>query len=189
MRRTVSDEDARRWDARHAAVDAVGALPPDALRGRLGLLPGGGRALDVACGRGAVAVWLAERGFVVDAVDVSAVGLAALAGVDGVRALRADLDLGLPPDCAGPYDVLVCQRFRDPALYPAFTRLLAPGGLLVVTVLSEVDGEPGPFRAQAEELLAAFADLDVLHHHEGGGEAHIVARLVIAGPASSAQAP
>ena len=185
----VGDEDARRWDARHAAVGAVGALPPDALRGRLDLLPAGGRALDVACGRGAVALWLAERGFTVDAVDVSAVGLAALAGVVDVHPVRADLDRGLPASCTGPYDVVVCQRFRDPALYPAFVERLAPGGLLVVTVLSEVDDEPGPFRAPAGELEAAFAGLDVLHHDEGGGEAHLVARRVLAEPVSSAQTP
>lgn len=177
----MSDEDARRWDARHAAVEAVGALPPDALRGRVDLLPSGGLALDVACGRGAVSRWLAERGFTVDAVDVSAAGLGALAGVDGVRTVRADLDLGLPPECAGPYDVVVCQRFRDPALYPAFVGRLAPGGLLVVTVLSEVDDEPGPFRAPAGELEAAFRGLDVLHHHEGGGEAHLVAVRCVPG--------
>jgi len=52
-------------------------MPPDALRGREHLLPAPGRALDVACGRGTVAVWLARRGFGVDAVDVSPVGLAA----------------------------------------------------------------------------------------------------------------
>ncbi len=185
----MGDEDARRWDARHAAVDAVGPLPPDALRGRLELLPAGGLALDVACGRGAAALWLAGRGFVVDAVDVSGVGLRTLDGASGVRTVRYDLDLGLPPACAGPYDVVVCQRFRDPALYPAFVERLAPGGLLVVTVLSEVDDEPGPFRAPAGELEAAFAGLDVLHRHEGGGEAHLVARRVLAGPVSSAQAP
>jgi hypothetical protein len=117
------------------------------------------------------------------------VGLGALAGVPGVRPVRADLDLGLPPSCPGPYDVVVCQRFRDPALYPALVRRLAPGGLLVVTVLSEVDAAPGPFRAPAGELAAAFAGLRVLHHREGGGEAHLVARLVRADPAPSAQAP
>ena len=172
----MADEDARRWDARHAAVDAVGALPPEALRGRVDLLPPGGAALDLACGRGAVSRWLAGRGFTVDAVDVSAVGLAALSGAAGVRVVRADLDLGLPESCAGPYDVIVCQRFRDPALYPAFVERLAPGGLLVVTVLSEVDDEPGPFRAPPGELLGAFEDLDVLAHREADGEAHLVAR-------------
>jgi SAM-dependent methyltransferase len=172
----VSAADAERWDARHAVVDPVGALAPSALRGREALLPPGGAALDVACGRGAVALWLAERGFAVDAVDVSGVGLAALAGAAGVRCVPHDLDRGLPPSCPGPYDVIVCQRFRDPALYPVFVERLAPGGLLVVTVLSEVGDEPGRFRARPGELLAAFGGLEVLAHTEQDGEASLVAR-------------
>lgn len=167
--------DAERWDARHAGVEDVGALPPDALRGRTELLPAGGRALDVACGRGAVSRWLAARGFAVDAVDVSTVGLAAAAG-PGVRTVAHDLDTGLPPSCSGPYDVVVCQRFRDPRLYPQLRAVLAPDGLLVVTVLSEVGDEPGRYRARAGELRAAFAGLDVLVDVEGEGAASLVAR-------------
>lgn len=178
----MTDADRERWDARHAAAVAAGAVapaPPDALRGRTGLLPGGGRALDVACGRGTVAVWLAARGFDVDAVDVSPVALDAgrdLAAREGVpvRWLLHDLDTGLPD--AGPYDVVVCQRFRDPARYPELAARLAPGGLLVVSVLSEVGEAPGPFRAPAGELRAAFGGLEVLHHAERDGEASLVAR-------------
>jgi SAM-dependent methyltransferase len=170
--------DRERWDARHAVVDARSPMPPDALRGRLDLLPAGGRALDLACGRGAVAVWLALRGFDVDAVDVSPVALAAgaaLAGSHGVRVRwrSVDLDDGLP---AGAWDVIVSQRFRDPALYPALADALRPGGLLVMTVLSEVGDEGGRFRAAPGELLTAFGMLDVLHHDERDGEATLVAR-------------
>jgi hypothetical protein len=39
---------------------------------------------------------------------------------------------------------------------------LAPGGLLAAAALSEVDAAPGPFRAAAGELTAAFAGLDVV---------------------------
>ncbi|TQM04120.1 class I SAM-dependent methyltransferase [Pseudonocardia kunmingensis] len=177
--------DRERWDARHAAAGAAGAgpspAPPDALRGREALLPAPGRALDVACGRGTVAVWLAARGFAVDAVDVSPVALdaaRALADREGVgervRWWAHDLDAGLPG--AGPYDVVVCQRFRDPARYPDLAARLAPGGLLVVTVLSQVGEGPGQFRAPAGELRAAFGDLELLHHVERDGEASLVAR-------------
>ncbi|HVH21860.1 MAG TPA: methyltransferase domain-containing protein, partial [Pseudonocardia sp.] len=79
----MTAEDRSRWDARHAAVVDDVSMPPDELRGRTELLPAGGRALDVACGRGAVAVWLAGRGFTVDAVDVSPVALAAAAALAG----------------------------------------------------------------------------------------------------------
>jgi SAM-dependent methyltransferase len=183
----VAESDRERWEARYAGAGA-GPLPvpavPDALRGREDLLPGAGRALDVACGRGAVAVWLARSGLDVDAVDVSAGALAAgaalavSAGVgERIRWWRHDLDAGLPDACAGAYDVVVCQRFRDPALYPVLAGRLAPGGLLVVTVLSEVGGSPGPFRATAGELLAAFPGLDVVAHAEDSGEAHLLARF------------
>ncbi len=174
----MSERDRSRWDARHAAAVDVGPLPPDALRGREDLVPTAGRALDVACGRGAVALWLARRGLTVDAVDVSEVALAAAGRADPhVRWWRHDLDDGLPAGCAGPYDVVVCQRFRDPALYPRLMAALAPGGLLAITVLSEVDEGPGPFRAAPGELLAAFAGLDVLAHSEAEGEATLVGRL------------
>ncbi len=95
-----------------------------------------------------------------------------------MRWWQHDLDAGLPPACVGPYDVVVCQRFRDPALYPALIAALAPRGLLVITVLSEVDEGPGPWRAPPGELLAAFAGLDVLVHTEANGEATLVGRLL-----------
>jgi len=172
----VAVADRERWDSRHAVAGAGVAAPPDALRGREDLLPTGGRALDVACGRGTVAAWLAGRGFTVDAVDVSPVALASGAALEPrVRWVLADLDAGLPAACAGPYDVVVCQRFRDPRLYPALAAVLAPGGLLVLTVLSEVDDEPGAFRAVPGELAAAFSDLETVVHDEGNGTATLIA--------------
>lgn len=150
-------------------------MPPDALRGREHLLSAPGRALDVACGRGQVAAWLAGRGFAVDAVDVSPVGLAAGAALaPGVRWIAHDLTAGLP--VTGPYDVVVCQLYRDPGLYPALAAALGPGGLLVITVLSEVGDTGGPFRAAPGELVAAFPTLEHLAHEEGGGRASLVAR-------------
>lgn len=175
----MSAQDRERWDARHGVAGDVVPLAPAALRGHEDRLPAVGRALDVACGRGGVTLWLAGHGLAVDAVDVSPVALEALAATAAglpVRLLRHDLDDGLPPECTGPYDVIVCQRFRAPALYPHLRTRLAPGGLLAVTVLSEVHDGPGRFRAQVGELLRAFEGLDVLAHREGDGEETLLAR-------------
>jgi SAM-dependent methyltransferase len=179
----MAEPDRLRWDERHAAGPDLAPEPPAALRGSAEPVPTSGTALDVACGRGAVAVWLAERGLRVDAVDVSPVGLAAGAtlarryGVrERVRWWRHDLDGGLPDACHGPYAVVVCQRYRDPTLYPLLAARLAVGGLLVVTVLSTVGGPSGRWRAAPGELLAAFPGLEVLAAGEGDGEAHLVAR-------------
>jgi SAM-dependent methyltransferase len=183
----VVEGDGTRWDGRHAAAGPdLAPEPPAALHGNAELVPTAGTALDVACGRGAVAVWLAERGLRVDAVDVSPVGLAAGAALarrrgvgDRVRWWRHDLDAGLPDVCAGPYAVVVCQRYRDPVLYPALAARLALGGLLVVTVLSTVGGPSiarSRWRAGPGELPTAFPGLEVLAAAEGEGEAHLVAR-------------
>jgi SAM-dependent methyltransferase len=182
----VSDADRERWDARHVAAGPVRPAPPGVVTGEPDLVhgfPRAGRALDVACGRGGVAVWLARRGLVVDAVDVSPAGLAAGArlaaahGVgDRVRWIAHDLDLGLPAGCTGPYDVVVCQCFRDVGRYGDLAAALAPGGLLAVTVLSEVGAGPGPFRAVPGELRAAFSGLEVLRDRESDGEASLLAR-------------
>ena len=188
----MSDEDRDRWDRRFATVGPGLPGPPTALAGREDLVPGGdaaqrsstrrppGRALDLACGRGTVAVWLASRGLSTTAVDVSPEALrltTALAAERGaeVTTVLADLDDGLP--VSGPFDVVVCQRFRAPTLYPALPRLLAPGGLLVVSVLSTVGDEGGSYRAAPGELGAAFGHLEVLVDEEGQGEAHLVARV------------
>lgn len=182
----MSDADRVRWDARHAAAGPPAPAPPGVLMGEPELaaaFPTSGRALDVACGRGGVAVWLALRGLAVDAVDVSPAGLAAgarLAAAHGVgrrvRWIDHDLDAGVPPDCRGPYDVVVCQLFRDPARYPDLVAALAPGGLLAVSVLSRCGGDAGPFRAPAGELRAAFGALAVLVDREGDGEASLLGR-------------
>ena len=168
------------WDGRYAASPVGEPGPPGVLARRTGLVPTTGRALDVACGRGTVAVWLAARGLATDAVDASPAGLAlgrALAARAGVSVgwIEADLEAGLP--VSGPYEVVVCQRYREPALYPALADVLAPGGLLAITVLSAVGDTGGRFRAAPGELLAAFGGaLDVIDHVEGDGEASLLAR-------------
>lgn len=73
--------------------------------------------------------------------------------------------------------MIVCHLFRDPRLDRAMIDRLAPGGLLAVVVLSEVDVGPGPFRVAAGDLRAAFAELDVVAEGEGQGEAWLLANV------------
>ena len=178
--------DATRWDDRYADREVdVAAAPPDAIAdaGLIDRVPTVGRALDTACGLGAQSMWLARRGLDVTAVDVSPAAIGRVVdaaerhGVSNqVIAFAIDLDDGLPAELSG-LDVIVCQRFRDPALYSEFVARLAPGGLLVVTVLSQTGADdPGPFHAPPNELAAAFdrTDCTVLHHTEAGGQESIV---------------
>lgn len=185
----VVDDDRRRWDDRYRAAPPAVAAEPDALSSRPDLrelVPSDGLAVDVACGSGPTTLWLARRGLAVRALDVSplAIGLveraATIAQVDDRVAARVvDLDDGLPSDLHD-IDVIVCQRFRDPALYPSFVERLRVGGIAIVTVLSEVGltTTPGAFHAPAGELFRAFdrPDTEVLHSIEAGGTASIVCR-------------
>lgn len=182
-------EDRRRWDERYAATTQVEARQPEAIEcwpDLASLLPATGRALDIASGPGAVTLWLAGKGFEVIALDTSGVAIqlllnaAATAGVaDRVDARIIDLDDGLPADL-GEFDLIVCQRFRDPQLYAPVIELLRHGAIAIVTVLSSVGiADPGPFHARPGELSAAFgADerCELLQAHEGDGVAHVVVR-------------
>lgn len=143
------------------------------------LFPRTGSALEIACGAGGAAVWLAQRGLDVCAVDVSeiAIGAArALAEQRGATVIfeATDLDDGLPS--GGPVDLLLCHKFRDPGRYAQLAARLKPGGLLAICVLSEVGATPGRFRAVAGELRSAFAGLEELAAGEGDGQAWLIAR-------------
>ena len=176
----MSDEDRRRWDERHAEagiaeVDAGAFAPIEHL------FPVEGRALEVACGRGKTAVWLAGRGMCVLGVDVSPVAVD-LAGQLALRNGVADrcqfelwdLDEGLP--LGQPVDLVLCHMFREPSLDRALLERTAPGGLLAVASLSEVGGESGRFRARPGELRDAFGELELIADDEGDGLAWLLGR-------------
>jgi SAM-dependent methyltransferase len=180
----VTREDRNRWDERYASgepasVDVVG--PPALLADYADAFPTGGCTLDLACGRGLNSVWLARRGLQVWGCDVSPVAISQardLAHRNGIgdrcRFDVVDLDDGLP--AGPPVDIILCHKFRDRRLDRAIIERLTPGGLLAIAVLSEVGAAPGPFRAAAGELPAAFADLDVIVTGEGQGYAWLLAR-------------
>lgn len=181
-------EDGERWDARYAGRSTGAPRVPEGLEAidGVGTPAAGARCLDVACGLGEQSLWAAQAGYAVTALDASATAIeqlraaAAGHGLDGrIDARQVDLDAGLPAGADRGFDLVICQRFRDQRLYPQLVDALAPGGLLVITVLSEVGTpEPGPFHAPAGELTRAFADapLDVLVDREGDGAATLVGR-------------
>jgi SAM-dependent methyltransferase len=131
------------WDARYGTSERVwSGRPNHRLVAEVADLPPG-HALDAGCGEGADALWLAERGWRVTALDVSPVALARAAGVaaergeavaDRIAWRQADLRRWTPEPAA--YD-LVSAHFVHPAPAerPALVRRLAeavaPGGLLL----------------------------------------------------------
>ncbi|GAA2788537.1 class I SAM-dependent methyltransferase [Streptomyces showdoensis] len=146
------------YDDRSRPVPFFVPKPDENLVGYLdgGLVPTGGRALDLGCGPGRNALHLAERGFRVDAVDLSPGALAWAreraqeAGRD-VRFLHGDA-FAPETDAAldGPYDLIYdsgCFHHLAPhrrVTYLAFlSRHLAPGGHFALTCFAAGPGGMG----------------------------------------------
>jgi SAM-dependent methyltransferase len=178
--------DAERWDSRYSGRATGEPRPPTGLTGIA--IPEHGRCLDVACGLGEQSLWAARLGFEVVALDASPIAIAALRAAaarhgvgERIDARVIDLDGGLPDDIEARCALVICQRFRDPRLYPSLVQAAEPGGLVVITVLSAVGtASPGQFHAPAGELTDAFRalDVEVLRSLEQDGEATLVARRV-----------
>jgi 2-polyprenyl-3-methyl-5-hydroxy-6-metoxy-1,4-benzoquinol methylase len=143
------------WDRKHGEGGLLfGAEPNRFLVAEAGRLPPGG-ALDLACGAGRNAVWLAERGWRVTGADFSDVaienarGLAASRGV-GVEWLVADLREWKPPALA--FDLVVVLYLQLPAeeLEPILrgaAEAVADGGTILVVghhSANLADGSGGP---------------------------------------------
>lgn len=162
--------DAHAWDERYAGAEPVWSLEPNrfVVAELAGLVPGPHGALDLACGEGRNAIWLARQGWAVTATDFSA------AGIERGRALADDLpvtwEVGDALTMALPtVDLVVIAYLQLPAdqrrtaVRRAF-EALAPGGTLLVvahdsTNLTEGTGGPQDPAVlyTAEDVLA---DLD-----------------------------
>jgi len=189
----MSEADREHWDQRYAARD-LSWHPNSWLAGiaeQIRPARPGAPALDVACGYGRNAVWLAELGYAVDAWDVSPVGLGHLrerlvgAGEAGrpldVRPRVVDLDDATIPPAS--YDLIVNLLFLDRRLFPLYAAGLRPGGLLVFETFVDL-GNARHAHVRPEHMLSpnelptVFATLDVLCYEEDAerGTACLLAR-------------
>jgi SAM-dependent methyltransferase len=173
----MAEDDRARWDERYAAGDwADIGEPARILEDAEAWLGEPGLALDVACGAGRNALWLARRGFKVVAVDISWEGLQRLQRrardekLD-IHIVLADLEnFALAPDV---FDLIINTRFLLRTLFPAFHTALKPGGLLLVETFNvdEIEVLGGDIRRayalERGELKQVFGDFEMLLYEEG----------------------
>ena len=162
---------ARLWQPHRLLVQAV-----EYAAGAWGSVQGR-RAVDIACGSGRDAVYLAMAGFEVDAWDVlpDAVALCRdLAGRSGVRVAASVRDLRVPPrEASDAYDLVSCFYFLHRPLVSDLKAMVRAGGLLVyetfVEPQRELHGRPrcASRILRQGELRSWFSDWEVVAHSEG----------------------
>ena len=134
-------------------------------------------ALDIAYGPGRHAIWLAERGWAVTAVDSSRVAIQILEARAGAKTLVievvvADLEkheFQIEPES---YDLIVVCNYLQRDLFPSVREGVRVGGI-VIAVIAMVDDDPQlrpmnpAYLLRPGDLRAEFGGWDVIHDFEG----------------------
>jgi SAM-dependent methyltransferase len=172
------------WDERYRTADHLWSGNPNPLLVATAKELKPGQALDVGCGEGADAVWLARQGWTVTGVDVSTVALARAA--EGARAAGpeiadritwqpADVLTWEPP--ADSFDLVSAQYIHLPgpglaALHRRLAAAVRPGGTLLIVGHHRSDLETTMRRPNRPELMFTAEELAATFEATGW---HIVA--------------
>ena len=147
-----------------------------------------GDALDVACGRGRHALWLAQHGWRVTAVDRDADVLRGLETEARRRGLTvttrvADLETAPAPLPDEAFDVIVAVHYLHRPLFPRLLAALRPGGVLVYETFTTAQAARGKptnpdFLLRPGELRELVSPLQVLDWREGEFDGRDVSSVV-----------
>jgi len=165
----------QKWDEKYQNANLkTPANPCFALKEHSKLLPFQGRALDLACGLGGNARFLAQCGLKVDAWDISDNALTILnnwASLNHlpITPLITDLEQMILP--YQQFDVIVVSRYLDRSLFAALSDALKPNGLLFYQTFLGPVQENAPrnpdFYVKTGELSQAWPKLETLVYGEG----------------------
>ena len=164
------------WDERYRQNEHTDDRPhPLVVEFASKLVPG--RALDIACGVGRHALWLAERGWQVTAVDYSRVAIemlrqrSAKKGVE-INSCVADLEQHEFVIEPGSYDLIVICNYLQRDLFPSIKVGIRTRGT-VIAVIPMVDAGPNIKRMNPAyllspgELRAEFDGWELIRDFEG----------------------
>ena len=128
-----------------------------------------GRALDLACGKGRNAAWLAEHGWDVTAVDRSSAAIESLRQrCPKVNVHIADLETHEFPIAESAWDLVAVCYYLQRDLFEPVKRGVKPGGVaLVIVHIFEPGHEQSRFSLHSGELAKYFDGWEILHSYEG----------------------
>ncbi len=190
------NERLKRWDEKFARGEELHGLAPSApLPAAIGgIAPG--LALDLASGAGRHALFLAERGWRVEALEGSRAGVERMLSEAARRNVAGPIEARIC-DLEGPgftleperYDLVCDFYFLHRPLFEQIRRAVRPGGLFVAAIHVEDADAPHRFLLAPGELRALVESWgwDVLHGREGSstesGHHHATAEIVARRPA------
>lgn len=162
------------WDERYQSSSALWSGHPNPVLVAEMTDLAAASALDVGCGEGADAIWLARRGWQVTAVDISTVALergaahAREAGTDLAHRIswqHVDLTTWVPPPST--YDLVSAQflhapKFQRQTLHRRLAASVAPGGSLLVVGHHASDLQTTVPRPPVPELFFTAGDVAAL---------------------------
>ncbi|MBT3226887.1 MAG: methyltransferase domain-containing protein [Deltaproteobacteria bacterium] len=131
-----------------------------------------GQALDIAAGNGRNALFLAENGFQIDAVDVSGVAIDLIQGQNpAINCFQVDLDSYIPKPEG--YDLIININFLDRNLFPHIKKALKKDGILIFKTFldshlqsqNQQDIRKDHY-LKSNELLLAFIGLQIVLYKE-----------------------
>ncbi len=170
------DEKAQnKWNNIYSDVDISNKRVSFGLQENSHLLPSTGRALDLACGTGGDAIFLAERGLKVDAWDISDAVVEKInvyANEHNLSINAEARDINAKPPLNEIYDVISVAHYLERSLVPLLIEALKPGGIVVYQtftreVTPDYSGPSNPnFRLAENELLQLFSGLRVVVYRE-----------------------
>lgn len=165
-------------------------LPAPWLVENVGLIPRDRPILDVACGRGRHALFLARQGWAVHAVDrrpevLSDVLVSAAAAGLAITVEKIDLEAGAPSLGDGHYGGVVVFHYLYRPLMSAIIRAVAPGGVLVYETFTAGQAQRGhpknpAFLLADGELPQLVRPLEILRAREGEFDGKLLASVVAA---------
>jgi SAM-dependent methyltransferase len=133
----------------------------------------GGRVLDLACGSGRHAIWLAGQGYQVDAVDRDDQAVAAMQGMPNISVSVTDIETGHWPQTGQRYDGIVVSRYLFRPLLKTLAAMLNSDEVLIYETFmlgNECYGRPSnpDYLLQPDELHLVYAPLLKIHAFEQG---------------------
>jgi len=166
----------RDWNDRYRlrerpAEDLDAAPTPLVVATAAKLVPG--KALDLACGTGRNALWLAEHGWEVTALDAAPAAIEILRTRATERGLKinavvADLEKDEFQIEPSRWDLVAMCYYMQRNLFEPAKRGVVPGGILISIVHIAEPGEaPSPHSLKPCDLERYFAGWEILHRHEG----------------------